>query len=517
MRKQIFSILPLFIGVNSFAQTWAENVAPIIFSKCVSCHRPNSIAPFSLLTYTDAFNYRNSISTAISTKHMPPWPPDDNYVHYTDARILTTAQISTIVNWVNAGAPSGNLTTAPIPPAPVANQLGFADIVLRMPNYISTAATGDIYQCFVLPIRLGAEKYISAAEIIPGNNSIVHHVLLYQDTTANHAAQQIDNATPEPGYTSFGGIGVNSAVLLDAWVPGNIVRKSPVQFGRKIFANSDLVMQIHYPAGSNGIMDSTKVRLYYNSNPAPREIRIEPILNHFAPVLTNGPINIPPNTTRTYNEQFTIPIFFKASVLSVAPHMHLIGEKIKVWGNKTNGDTIRMIDIPHWDFHWQGSYYFQKPVVVDPGTTLKATATYNNTTSNPHNPNNPPLAITLGEATTNEMMLVYFAFTTYQPGDENIILDSSLLVTPTSNTTLIVKQLKVFPNPAQSFIHFENPEQHKKGTLTIWSMEGRKVHEQDISHLHFLNISIRHLPAGVYNIYMHTTDDIYADKIIIQH
>jgi Copper type II ascorbate-dependent monooxygenase, C-terminal domain len=516
--KRLFSLLlSLIVAGRSYSQTWADNVAPIIYSKCVSCHRPNSIAPFSLLTYTDAFNSKLSISTAVSSRHMPPWPPDDSYVHFTDARVLTTAQISTIVNWVNAGAPSGNLANAPAPPLPVTNQLGVADVTLKMPNYTSTAASGDIYQCFVLPLRLGTEKYISAAEIIPGNNSIVHHVLLYQDTTANHAAQQIDNSTPEPGYISFGGIGVNSAVLLDAWVPGNVVRKSPVQFGRKIYANSDLVMQIHYPAGSSGILDSTKVRLYYNSNPLPREVRIEPILNHFPPVLTNGPINIPPNTSRTYDEQFTIPLFVKASVLSVAPHMHLVGEKIKVWANKTNGDTIRLIDIPHWDFHWQGSYYFQKPVVVDPGTTLKATATYNNTTSNPHNPNNPPQTITLGEATTNEMMLVYFAFTAYQPGDENIILDSSLLVTPASNNNIVIKQLKIFPNPAGAFIQFENPEQHKKGILTIWSMDGKKVYEEDITHLHFVNIVTRHMPAGVYNIYLKANNTLYADKVVIQH
>jgi hypothetical protein len=296
-----------------------------------------------------------------------------------------------------------------------------------------------------------------------------------------------------------------------------VVKKMPSIFGRKIFPNSDLVMQIHYPAGSNGKLDSTKVRLYYNPNATAREIRIEPILYHYAPVLTDGPLSIPANTVKTFNEQFTIPVFLKASVLSVAPHMHLIGEKIKVWGNKSNGDTIRFIDIPHWDFHWQGAYYFQKPVVVDGGTTLKATATYNNTAGNPHNPNNPPQTVSLGEATTDEMMLVYFAFTAYQAGDENIILDSSLLVTPTGNPDIVIKRLSIFPNPAQSYIQFLNPEQHRKGILSIWSMDGRKIHEEEITHLHYVNIATRHWPAGVYNIYVRTSEALYMDKLLIQH
>jgi hypothetical protein len=517
MRKSLLIITASIFSLKLFSQTWADNVAPILYSKCVSCHRPNSIAPFSLLTYTDAFNYRSSISAAVSSKHMPPWPPDDNYVHFTDARVLTTAQISTIVNWVNAGASQGNLANAPSPPPPLTNQLGTPDTVLKMPTYISTASASDIYQCFVLPLRLPNGKYISAAEIVPGNSSIVHHVLLYQDTTSVHAAQQLDNASPGPGYLSFGGIGVNSAILLDTWVPGMVVRKSPVQFGRRIYTNSDLVMQVHYPRGSSGQTDSTKVRLYYNSNPSPREIRIEPILNHFAPVLTNGPLSIPANTIRTFNEQFTIPFALKASVLSVGPHMHLIGESIKVWANKPNGDTIRLIDIPHWDFHWQGAYYYQRPVVMDGGTTLKASATYNNTSTNPHNPNNPPQTVNLGEATTDEMMLVYFSFTGYQSGDENLILDSSLLTTPVFYPNVVVKKLKVFPNPAQSFIQFENPEQHKRGVLTIWSMDGRKVYEDEITHLHFVNIPVQRLQAGVYNVYLKTSEALYTDKVVVQH
>jgi hypothetical protein len=115
------------------------------------------------------------------------------------------------------------------------------------------------------------------------------------------------------------------------------------------------------------------------------------------------------------------------------------------------------------------------------------------------------------------MMLVYFAFTAYQPGDENIILDSSLLVTPASNNNIVIKQLKIFPNPAGAFIQFENPEQHKKGILTIWSMDGKKVHEEDITHLHFVNIATRHMPAGVYNIYLKVNNALYADKVVIQH
>lgn len=511
----LLGIICLFIKANS--QTWAENIAPILYSKCVSCHRPAGIAPFSLLTYSDAFSWRTSISTSISNGHMPPWPPNDNYVHFTGARTLTAAEKSSIVSWVNNNAPSGNLANAPAAPPPVTNGLGNYDAQLKIPDYTSAAGSADIYQCFVLPLRLPAEKFVSAIEVIPGNQSIVHHVLVFQDTTANHAAQILDNASPGPGYTSFGGIGVPNPILVDAWVPGSTVKKLPAIFGKKIYANSDLVIQVHYPAGSIGRLDSTKLRIYYNSNASARDVRIEPILNHFAPTLVNGPLTIPANTIKTFEERFTIPTILKATVLSVAPHMHLIGESLKSYANKPNGDTIRLIDIPHWDFHWQGQYYFQKPVIVDGGSVLRAFATYNNTSSNPHNPNTPPQTVSLGEATTDEMMLVYFAFTGYQSGDENIIIDSSLLTTPVGNPSVAVKELNIFPNPVQSYLQFQHPEPHFESRVAVWDMNGRKIYDADITHLSYINIPTRRWANGIYRVYVQVKQTIYSGKILVTH
>ncbi|MGZ5255606.1 MAG: T9SS type A sorting domain-containing protein, partial [Flavitalea sp.] len=239
--------------------------------------------------------------------------------------------------------------------------------------------------------------------------------------------------------------------------------------------------------------------------------------NHYPPSLVNGPLTIPANTTRTFEERFTLPAFLKATVLTVAPHMHLIAESIKVFANKPGGDTIRLISIPHWDFHWQGQYYFQKPVIVDGGSTIRAFATYNNTTSNPHNPNNPPQTVNLGEATTDEMMLVYFAFTQYQSGDENIIIDSSLLTTPTVDPSLPIKKLTLFPNPVQQFMQFTHPEPHSESMLVAWDMTGRKILEQDVSHLAFVSIPINRWPNGVYRVYLKTRQSIYTGSVVVQH
>ncbi len=115
-----------------------------------------------------------------------------------------------------------------------------------------------------------------------------------------------------------------------------------------------------------------------------------------------------PNEVVTFHQEVTIP---QASTLfSIAPHAHLICASMMAFGVTFQGDTIPLVDIPKWDFHWQGAYQFQKPLKIPAFTKLHGYATYDNTSSNPHNPNSPPQVINVGEATTDEMMLFYLSY-----------------------------------------------------------------------------------------------------------
>jgi hypothetical protein len=107
--------------------------------------------------------------------------------------------------------------------------------------------------------------------------------------------------------------------------------------------------------------------------------------------------------------------------------MHLVGKSMQVYALKPGGDTVHLVNIPEWDFHWQMYYRFQKPIYLPPGTKGVAIASYDNTTANPNNPNNPPQNVTLGEGTGDEMMLVYFNFTTQgaSPLDTNLVIDTA--------------------------------------------------------------------------------------------
>ncbi len=508
------------------ANTWSTDVAPILYNNCASCHRTGGIAPFPLITYNEAFAFATSIKHAVQDKHMPPWPPDMNYNAMAHARVLTQTEIDKIVSWVDSGALPGNITQAPPPPV-FSNDgdiPGTADLTVQIPTFMSTAVTSDVYQCFVVPSGLAANEFISAFEAIPGNREIVHHVLVYADTTQAHVCAGLDAASPGPGYVSFGGVGEESAIMLGGWVPGTAPLKYPTGFGVKLPAGSDIVIQIHYPAGSSGYQDSTKVRFFFSQTNPTRDVFIVPALNHQqSNVLSPYPLSIAPNTTATYYEHFAaLPI--NISLLGVAPHMHLIGTKIKAYGVTIAQDTQKFISIPNWHFHWQGFYMFPKIKKVAAGTDIYADAFYDNTTANPLQPNNPPQQVNAGESTTDEMMIVYLIFSMYQAGDEDIIIDSSYYATSIPHTYYKEQELlEPYPNPASNELivksHFDNTT---TGTLELVGIDGKvaavfSANKKFNQGYNVASYPVSNIASGNYILRLRTNERTLTQNVIIQH
>ena len=401
--------------------TWSENVACILYSNCTSCHHDGGIAPFSLMTYQEANAASFGVMGAVNSGSMPPWPPDRDYRQFAHERYLTQQEKDIITAWVNGGTPEGDPGLAPPMPVYVnPEDITDPDLVLTIPNYTINSQGSDVYRCFAIPTSLATDVYITDLEVVPDNRSAVHHVLVYADESPAPLAS--DAADPLPGYNGFGGTGSSTSKLIGAWVPGQSTRSYPDGMGLKLPAGSTVVMQVHYPASANGQQDQTKVNIKYTSGGFIRELFIASPLSHAA--LNEGFLAIPPNETRTFTANYAVPAA-NLTVLDVSPHMHLIGKSIKAWATTPTLETINLIDIPEWDFHWQGFYEFRQPVKIPAGTILSSSATYDNTSSNPHNPSNPPAWVFAGENTTDEMMLVYFTYTIHFPGDEDIVIDTS--------------------------------------------------------------------------------------------
>lgn len=530
-------LLPAFLlafysaSIAQAVPTWSDDIATIVYSNCTNCHRQGGLAPFSLMTYADAYAKRFDMVNAISNGEMPPWPPNPNYRHFKGERYLTADQIALISAWNTNGAPEGNPANAPTPPVYNNNtQLPYIDQTLQIPNFTVPTITEDLYQCFVIPAGSASGKFITGFEIIPGDPSIVHHVLIYEDTS--NQSTNLDAATPEPGYTSFGGIGVNNARLIGGWVPGAQPNIYPSGLGVKLNPNAKLVVQIHYPDGSDNKMDSTKINLMLSTANL-RGLSIAPFINHMTSI-TNGPLVLAPNQTKTFEAEFTVPTQFQGfpipavSILNIAPHAHLICKNWLVWGETPQGDTIPLIQIDNWDFHWQGFYTFQKLLKIPGGTTVKCRSLYDNTANNPHNPNNPPQTVTVGEATADEMLLVYFSYMLYQAGDENFVVDSTILNQPTgieAPTAGIVSTIQFYepsPNPANNDVNFSYylPAQSKQNELRIFDLTGKLVLTQKVTGdvgFNVQQINIGNLAQGQYICNLVTDHGMKSKQLIVSH
>lgn len=531
--KRIYFLLGLVLAfsVKTNAQnahgnppTWSDNIACIIYSHCSSCHSPGGIAPFSLMSYQETFFERFSIQYAVLTGSMPPWPPDSAYNGtFTHERILTSEEIHLINDWVNEGALQGNPQNAPTPPEfDHSSQLTDLDLTLQIPTYSNIASVDD-YRCFVLPTGLTGERFITAWELIPGNYNMVHHVQIFQDTS--NTPLLLDAADPELGYTSFGATGSNASKLIGVWTPGSGVYYYPDGFGTLLDNNARIILQIHYSPGTQGLIDSTKIHLRLSTDSQLRNVRYLPLLSHTAN-MTDGPLVIPADSVKTFHAQFTSPV--TASVLSIFPHMHLLGKSIKSYGVTLTNDTIDFIDVPNWDFHWQGDYNFKKLVKIPFGTKLMVEATYDNTIFNPENPNDPPQTVTAGEATTDEMLLVYFGFVSpYQSGDENIVVDNDThsvhwqncdpsLVIGTPELSKEENTITIFPNPANSKVQVSCTDGDIL-SVDIIDIQGRVIFSENTNHSNSqVSIHISGLSRGFYNLRINTSKGEITKKLILQ-
>jgi len=384
--------------------TFNKDVAPILWKNCASCHRPGEVGPFPLLTYDDAAKRAKFLVEITADRRMPPWKAEPNFGHFSDERRLTDPELNTLREWAAAGAPEGNPKDLAEPPKFVDGwQLGTPDLILEMPEEFNVPADGpDIYRCFVLPIPTTENRTVAAAEFRPGNRRVVHHAIMYLD--ANGAGRVKDEKDPGPGYTSFGGPGVLPTGGLGGWAPGAMPRKLPEGTGKFLRKGSDMLLQLHYHPDGKPEKDRSMVGIYFTKKPATTIVGGLAILNTRLAI----PAGDKEHKVSARSEELPCDV----NLIGLGPHMHLLGRQMKVTAELPGGKTEPLFWTKDWDFNWQGSYGFAKPVRLTKGSVIHVEAIYDNSEGNPHNPNSPPKRVTWGEQTTDEMCLVSIMLTT---------------------------------------------------------------------------------------------------------
>lgn len=368
------------------------------------------------MDYKQAVNWAEDIKAYTQDKKMPPWKPVAGPEFHND-RKLSEAEIKTLAAWADGGTPEGNPQDAPKPRTFIDGwQLGKPDLILTVPEDFVVGASGrDAFRCFVLPTNLEEDKYIVGFEVKPGNQRVVHHTLNFWDTsgqaqerTGSEGKRETDRSRSRPRLHGRDGRRLyctGQDRRIRRMGAGQMPRFLPEGAGYFLPKGADLVIQTHYHRDGKEEKDRMQIGLYFSKEKVDKPYQVL-VVNGF------GLLSFIPAGNDKYITRGSAIVNADCTVHSVMPHMHLLGKKVKVTMTPPDGETQMLVQIDDWDYNWQETYWFKKPIDVKKGTKIDIEATYDNSDQNPNNPRKPPGMVFIGEQTTNEMLFGFLGATT---------------------------------------------------------------------------------------------------------
>lgn len=422
--------------------TFTEHIAPLLYKNCTGCHRDGGGAHFNLVTYSDAKRYGAASAFVMRERMMPPWPADPHYTEFVGQKVLSEREIRLMEKWVADGMKEGAIDKMPaLPDYPKGSLIGTPDMRIPVQPYYLPANSSDKFLLVKVPYELPADTYASVVEFMPGNGGVVHHVngdmVKYQFDkkrtvfVGDNIADMVEDTTIKLAYEKLGLPNDDGTypVLQKSvvnYLPGTYGQRYPEGIGGYNLPRKGafLLNDLHYGfTKDNAVWDSSYINIFFSKLPPNRPVREFQLGTiGVSPVLPD--LIIQPNTVKNVHSKYTIPE--DISVLTINPHMHLIGKSFKAYALKPDGDTIRLISIPKWDFNWQYFYTFKKMVKIPKGSTIVAEGVYDNTKNNMNNPFSPPRLVKDQNGSmraTDEMFQFIVTYVPYKEGDENISLE----------------------------------------------------------------------------------------------
>ena len=377
---------------QSAIPTFARDVAPIFQARCQTCHHQGTSAPMSLTTFEEVRPWAKSIRQRVANRDMPPWHLDKTVgiKHYKNDRSLNDDEISTVLRWVDAGAPQGNLAEMPKPLvfAPDSNWfMGEPDLKVTTPNDFTMYASGpDWWIDQFAEVTIDEDRWIKAMEIKPSNPKIVHHVVVYA------IEPDAPEGTPETG------------VMLHEYAVGKYGDIFGESTGRLLKKGTRLRYDMHYFAIGTEQHNTTTIAFqFYPKGVVPKyQVRSVAMRN-----IPNDELEVPPNTVVRTDGYYRLPR--NARIDAFQPHMHMRGRGMTLEAiNVADNRTQILSSVDHFDFNWHINYVYadEAAPLLPAGTVLHMIGVHDNTAANRRNPD-PNMWVGFGERSVDDMLQVW--------------------------------------------------------------------------------------------------------------
>jgi hypothetical protein len=361
--------------------TWSGEVATIMQDRCQSCHRPGRPGRFSLLSYKNAKRWAASIREVVSEGRMPPWHADPRYGHFANNRSLTPEERATLLAWVDAGAPAGDLDRQPPPRRfPDGWTIGTPDAVFTMVEPYVVAPEGTIeIQHFRVPTGFTEDRWVQAVEARPGDSEVVHHIVVFVDDHQGHGEDA--NRYIQTHLVNY--------------APGDLPSVFPEGTAKLVPAGSDLIFDVHYTPVGRAKLDRSSVALKFATGPITRRA--------FTVSVSQKHLVIPPGEPN-YRAVASHTFTNDAQLIGVMPHMHLRGKDFLCRTIRPGGSMETFLSVPSYDFAWQSIYRLAEPLNLPRGSRIECIAHFDNSADNPANPD-PTKTVRWGDQSWDEMMI----------------------------------------------------------------------------------------------------------------
>jgi peroxiredoxin len=379
---------------------YSTEVVPIITKQCATCHREGGIGPFAMNSHLVLQGWSPIIREALLSKRMPPAQVDPNIGHFSNARYLSNEDLQTLIHWIDAGSPRGTngsdpLTELEAPPHWKTWTLGQPDYIVKAPK-MEVPATGVLdYINIDVNLPFEEDKWVRAVQFIPGDESVLHHLLTY--VTAPEEEIDGDESNTGPLANRF----------LEGYAPGKVdVMVFPDETGVFIPEGHNLSMQFHFT--SNGVVttDETLLGLYMYEEPPKYESFTQPV---------SGQFRIPAYA-RDHQASATYVFEEAVVVTGLRPHMHFRGKDMKFTAEAQDGTLTDLLSVPNYSYAWQPSYALDKPMALPAGTRVHVTGAFDNSEFNPANPN-PSQEVGFGLQSWDEMFIGYWTYHISKPSN----------------------------------------------------------------------------------------------------
>jgi mono/diheme cytochrome c family protein len=452
---------PLFSALAANTPTYYQDLAPVLAENCTSCHVAGGIGPFDMNDVNEVKKRAQDILDWTSEGLMPPWKAGGRSPKLRFERKLSAQNKQLIANWVAAGAPLGDAATpAPLPKPKNIFPTPTLSLKVATP-YTPISFRLDDYRCFLLDPKLTSDQMITAYRFSPGSASVVHHVFVYAIAPEDVAeAQLLEQKDKQSGWRCFGGIGIENNRVVGSWVPGVTGTVFPDKTGRQLKKGEQLAIQIHYSTAQGAKPDQSSLDLVLSGDKrleilaerkifAPVELRCsdayakiagDPCRRGFSLGTTSASGSGLKKTIKTASDllsrcrqrledlssrpvgdasQQVMTCDYKiqrdGQLLGANLHMHLLGQNARLELNPDSKAPKVILEIPTWNFNWQGEYWLEQPMLLKRNDTVRVTCSYDNSEGNQpeiEGTQQKPRYVLWGEGTTDEMCEGFITFIT---------------------------------------------------------------------------------------------------------